>query len=256
MRIRRNQASEGPPSPALRRGQSEGSFSLIETVIALAIIAFLIVEVAAVQGNSIVFSDYGRNVTQATWLAKRVMSQVEYHWLSKPFKELETNQLDVKFDDFPEYAYSIEIKEWKFPLAQLLQGAMGGGGGGEGEAGAASGDEEKKPEGDGMGGMLDTVLKQVFGDEPPMMTAHVEVTWAEGAQKNSTGLTYLLTNQAKLDEAILQLKPTYDKLTKPAAKPGPATPKPPAPPGAPGDQPVVPPVPPVDPDNPPIENTN
>ena len=37
--------------------QREGSFTLIETVIALAIIAFLIVEVAVVQGNEIIFSD-------------------------------------------------------------------------------------------------------------------------------------------------------------------------------------------------------
>ena len=53
--------------------QREGSFTLIETVIALAIIAFLIVEVAVVQGNAIVFSDYSRNIAQATYLARRVM---------------------------------------------------------------------------------------------------------------------------------------------------------------------------------------
>jgi len=58
--------------------QREGSFTLIETVIALSLITALIIEVASVQGNSIVFSEYSRNVTKATWLARRVMSQVEY----------------------------------------------------------------------------------------------------------------------------------------------------------------------------------
>ena len=109
------------------RARSEASFSLIETVIALAIVSFLILEVAAVQGNSIVFADYGRNVTQAGWLAKRVMSQVEYYWRTKPFKDLETNVVDQKFEDFDEYSYSLEIKEWKFPFTQLISQVLGGG---------------------------------------------------------------------------------------------------------------------------------
>lgn len=196
-----------------RRLQSEGSFTLIETVIALSLVAFLVVEVAAVQGNSIVFSEYGRNITQASWLAKRVMSQVEYFWKTKPFTELVTNTTDGKFDDNDEYSYSVEIKEWKFPFLQLLQGTMGGG------ASASSGDDdggEKKDDASGgMGQMLETVVDQIFGKEPIFMTAHVEVSWAEGAARNSTGLTYLLTNQAKLDEAIIQLKPVWDRLTKP-----------------------------------------
>lgn len=198
----------------IRKRQSQGSFTLIETVIALSIVAFLIVEVAAVQGNSIVFSDYGRNITQASWLAQRVMAQVEYYWKSKPFTELETSITDGKFDDNDEYSYSLEIKEWKFPFLQLLQSTMGGGGGGEGEDGEG-GDEAGAG---GMGKMLETVVDQVFGKEPIFMTAHVEVSWSEGAAKNSTGLTYLLTNQAKLDEAIVQLKPVYDRLTKPPPK--------------------------------------
>lgn len=198
----------------VRQRQSEGSFTLIETVIALAIVAFLIVEVAAVQGNSIVFSDYGRNITQASWLARRVMSQVEYFWKSKPFTELETNITDGRFEDNEEYTYTLEIKEWKFPFLQLLQSTLGGGGGAKTE-GESSEEKPEDPAAGGMGQMLETIVKQVFGSEPIFMTAHVEVSWAEGAARNSTGLTYLLTNQAKLDESIVQLKPVWDKLTKP-----------------------------------------
>jgi type II secretory pathway pseudopilin PulG len=216
-----------------RRAQSEGSFTLIETVLALAIIAFLIVEVAAVQGNAIVFGDYGRNITQATWLARRVLSQVEYYWKSKPFKDLEINQPETKFEDFDEYSYTLEIKEWKFPFVKMLQNALGsqgkedskaaGGSGAAGDAGGkAAGGATAGPTGQqdngGLGQMLETVVKQIFGDEPIFMTARVEVSWPEGATRGSTGLTYLITNQAKLDEAIVQLKPVWDKLTKPPPK--------------------------------------
>lgn len=221
------------------RARSEASFSLIETVIALAIVSFVILEVAAVQGNSIVFADYGRNITQASWLAKRVMSQVEYYWRTKPFKELETNVPTQAFEDFPEYSYTLEIKEWKFPFTQLVQQVLGGGDK-KGEDGEKQDSGGKPPI---SGDMIDQVVKQIFGDEPIFMTAHVDVSWAEGAQRNSTGMTYLLTNQVKLDEFLGTLKPVYDKLTKPPPKKG-------AKPGTTGQPPGQPPNQPVDPNNP------
>ena len=195
----------------------EASFTLIETVIALAIVAFLIVEVAAVQGNAIVFSDYGRNITEATWRARRVLSQVEYHWRSKPFKELMTHQTDQKFEDSSEYSYSLEIVEWKFPFAKLLEMAVGGGGKKKTDADGNASDKRSSKGESGSNDMIEAAVKQIFGDEPIFLTAHVDVSWPEGAQKNSTGMTYLLTNQAKISEAITQLKPVYDAWVKKVA---------------------------------------
>lgn len=192
------------------RRQREGSFTLIETVIALAIITFLILEVSTVQGNSIVFSDYGRNITQASWLAKRVMSQIEYYARTKPFPDLMTEQKDLKFEDNDEYTYAVEIKEWKFPFVSLLQSTLGGKGKDE--------DGEPKDPDPGISQMIQTVVDQIFGKEPIFLTAQVNVSWSEGATRNSTGLTYLLTNQAKLDEAMITLKPVWDRLIKAASK--------------------------------------
>jgi type II secretory pathway pseudopilin PulG len=186
----------------------QASFTLVETVIALAIMAFLIIEVATVQGNAIVFSEYGHNITQATWLARRVLSQVEYNWYARSFSDLDTKVEGKEFDDFEGYFYDLEIKEWKFPFIKLLTGALGGGGE-EGE------EKEDDKEGGGFGQILDTVVKQVFGDEPKFMTASTKVCWPEGAQRSCTSLTLLLTNQAKVDEALLQLKPVYDKIVNP-----------------------------------------
>lgn len=203
------------------RRRREGSFTLIETVIALAIITFLILEVSAVQGNSIVFSDYGRNVTQASWLARRVMSQIEYFASTKPFMDLVTEQKEQKFEDNDEYNYSIEIKEWKFPFVQLLQSALGGRGKDE--------DGRQKEADPGISKMIETVVEQIFGKEPIFMTAQVTVSWAEGAARNSTSLTYLLTNQAKLDETLITMKPVWDRLIK-AANQDKKNPPPPPPP--------------------------
>ena len=202
--------TNGPLRSSTRPGKiGEASFTLIETVIALSIMAFLIIEVSAVQGNAIVFADYGRNVTQASWLGKRVMSQVEHYWQTKPFGELETEVVERPFEDFPEYSYSLAIKEWKFPFIQLLARALGGGQDGE------DGDPSK------AGALLQEVegqIDQIFDGEPIFMTANVEVSWAEGAGRNSTKLTYLLTNQSKLDQFIGVNKAAYEKITRPARK--------------------------------------
>ena len=204
---------KGPVQSVTRPNKvGEASFTLIETVIALSIMAFLIIEVSAVQGNAIVFADYGRNVTQASWLGKRVMSQVEHYWQTKPFSEIETEVVERPFEDFPEYSYSLAIKEWKFPFIQLLAKALGGGQDGE------EGDPSQ------AGVLLQEVegqIDQIFGDEPIFMTANVEVSWAEGAGRNSTKLTYLLTNQSKLDQFIGANKAAYEKITRPPKKDSP-----------------------------------
>src|SRR5438045_2407884 len=99
---------------------SERSFTLLETLVALGLMIFLIVEVSGIQGNAIYFNQYGRHTIQATWLAKRLMSQVEYHWYNRPFKELEqSNEEDRPFEDEPDYSYKVEIKEWKLPLLDM-----------------------------------------------------------------------------------------------------------------------------------------
>lgn len=206
-------AEGGAPRRPGRVG--ERSFSLIETVIALAIMTFLIIEVAAVQGNSIVFSDYGRNVTVATWLAKRVMSNVEYRASFIEFKELLTSEKDLPFEDYPDFRYSIETTEWKLSLSKILEMAMGGGFGGD----ADDDDAAKKP-GGFDGNFIESGVRQVFGEEPIFLTSRVEVSWAEGAQRNSTGITHLFTNQKKLDAYLGTLKPVWDELMKPKPPPG------------------------------------
>lgn len=188
---------------------AQRSFSLIETVIALSIITFLIIEVSVVQGNAIVFSEYGRNVTQAIWLAKRVMANVEYRASYTEFKELETSEQGLTFEDFPEYQYSVDIREWKLSLTKILQMALSGNLGGSGD------DEEENNAANGEMGFIEQGVKTVFGDEPIFMTAKVEVSWAEGASRNSTSLTHLFTNQRRLDDYLVTLKPVWDQATKP-----------------------------------------
>ncbi len=178
----------------------ERSFTIIETMIALGMLASVVLQISGIQGNSIYFSEYGQNVTRAVWLAKRVMSQVEYQWAAQEFKALETETPDGAFEDFPDFTYSLNIKEWKLPITSLLTGGGAGAEAGEGE-------------GSGTTDMLADTMSKVLGDEL-LKVAHVEVFWAEGAVRNSTAVTMLLTNQKKVDEVIGSLKSVAEAAGK------------------------------------------
>ena len=174
------------------------SFTLIETMVALGLLTVLILQVATVQGQALYFSDYGQNLTKGTWLARRMMAQVEYYWYNKELKELEGVSVKEKpFEDEPNFSYNLEIREWKLPLMNML------GGGGE--------NDQPDPTTD----MIKEQIKQIFG-EHLLKIAHVEVFWGEGAVKESTSLALLLTNQKKIDTTVATLEATQQakKATK------------------------------------------
>ncbi len=197
--------------PSGKKG--ELSFTLLETVIAISLITTVMMQVLGAQGNIVYFSGYSRNVTQGIWLAKRIMAQVEYHASTQELKELETDEKDKVFEDptvDPRFKYNLSIKEWKFPVLDLL---AGGSPGGEEEGEDSSESKKESSDGDPM---VKDLMKQIFGDHI-IKIAHVEVTWPEGAKQNSVTLTYLLANQRKLDEKLLTMKASAEALTRASA---------------------------------------
>ncbi len=165
--------------------------------------AFLIVQMGGIQGNAISFAEYGRRVSEASWLAKRLMAEVEYQSSFRPFKEMETSIKDQKFEDAPDYSYDIEIHDWKLNIGSLLSGALSARNGPDGESPAAA----------AMGEVVKTALDQAIGEEAFKM-AKVTVYWPEGAARNSTSLGMIIVNQEKMDTTLAGLKGAYDSLMK------------------------------------------
>ena len=176
------------------------SFTLIETMVALGLLATLILQVANVQGRAFYFSDYGQNLTQATWLAKRIMAQVEYYWYDKEFDDLDSVRIDAKpFEDQAKFSYNMKIDEWALPLANVL--------------GANDPNAEPNP----MIEIVKQQVDQIFGGHI-MKLAHVEVFWSEGAVRESAALTLLLTNQRKIGKAIATLSAAMQPKKQPNTK--------------------------------------
>lgn len=184
----------------------EKSFTLVETMVAIGLLVVFMAEVLNVQGNAAYFTQYSRNITRATYLGKRVMDQVEYYWTHKNFKEMkyEAGDKDLPFEDDPDFFYRLNIRDWKLDIFQILQGSLGGSSEGESDGGGADG---------GMGDMISQQMEKILGKEL-FKVAHVEVSWTEGAKREWVEFTYLLTNQKKVDEVLVTLKPTYDKYMR------------------------------------------
>ena len=73
----------------------------------------------------------GRKLTQATWLAKSLMSQIEYKANFYPLSEmnLELKEQEFKDDLCPkdsesgcDFKYNLTIKDWKLPLIDIIMG--------------------------------------------------------------------------------------------------------------------------------------
>lgn len=187
----------------ITRKPGERSFSLLETVIAIGIMATIILNVVGSLGNIVYFSGYTRRMTEALYLAQRLMSQVEYRATYLPFKELNAKEDDRAFDeDDSDYRYSVEIKEWKLPIFNLISG--GGANAGEEDG------EKKESESNGMGALV----KQFLDTDELLKTAYVEVSWPEGAKRNSVSLTMLLTNQKQIDTKLMQFEAAANDLKK------------------------------------------
>lgn len=167
----------------------ESSFTLLEVIIALGIMVSIMLEVSSAQGNALRYSNYERKVTQAIWLAKSIMSQVEYKWNFYDIKDVKADIKDQRFDESIcpknldcDFTYSLNIELWKLPLLDIALKNMGGGLGGFAE-------------------MAKEQIKKIVGDEI-LKIAHVKVFWGEGTRRENVNLSYLITAQRKLDTAI------------------------------------------------------
>lgn len=216
-----------------RARPSERSFTLVETVVAVSLIAYLMLEVSGVHGNAINFADYGRKSMQAIFLAKRLMSQVEYQASQRtPLKELAINEKDRSFDDAPDFQYSMTVEPLPNSLELMLKVVSGGL---IGEVGKGEESGEKND----VGAMLEqvkTMIEAAVGEEP-IWLANVSVSWAEGARRPSVDLAMVITDIKKLESTLTPLiakAPKTPNSSKPQSMPSNnnALP-PPAPPPAP-----------------------
>lgn len=198
----------------------ERSFTILEVMVAIGIMMSVVMEVVGAQGNVVAFSSYSRQVTQATWLGKQIMSQVEYYQQTQEFKELDISLKEQKFDieglhqNESEFTYSLNIEEWKLPILELISNrGLKKKSDDDNDNNNAPDDPLANPDPALMASMDEGMINQIF-DGHIFKMAKVEVFWPEGARRNSVSLSYIMTNQKSLDQYIASQKPIFQKLLK------------------------------------------
>lgn len=221
------QNSHPPASDRFLYGKRRGerSFSLLETIVAVSLVAILMVEVSGVHGNSIAFNEYGRKVLQASYLAKRLMSQIEYQAsFRSPLKDMKVNEKEKPFEDAPEFSYTIEIEPLPHAMDLMFKIFSGGMIGGDKD----NEKDDDKDGKDGMGAMLEQIkgmITQSVGEDP-IYVAKVEVSWPEGARKASTSLAMIIADTKKLEDSVGKILDAAPMPQQPSGPGNPAQPTP------------------------------
>ena len=183
-----------------QRGRSAaGGFTLLEIMVALAILATTLVVLLRIVTNNVRATNHAKMTTAATFLARTKMVEVEDTILYDGF--IETNEFKngtFKTDGYPQFRWETSVERIELPtnLAQQTQD----------EAKAAS-DKAKDPMAmmsGFLGGMMSTFIEPIrIGLQESVRKVTVRVLWDEtGRRDQSFEVVQYLTDPAKLDLAL------------------------------------------------------
>ncbi|MCM2278700.1 MAG: prepilin-type N-terminal cleavage/methylation domain-containing protein [Oligoflexia bacterium] len=152
-----------------RRRGSEGGFTLLEVVIALAIMVLAFASILSVESGSINASARARQMNIVGMLAKSKMVETEYQIEGKSFEEIGKEAGGAFEAPYEDYRWTTAVKELEFP--NLASGKQ--------EQGAVAGSEGA----DMISGLLTKFLSQSVRE------VTVTVFWKRGNAEQSFALS-------------------------------------------------------------------
>lgn len=135
-RLKKSLENSCPAAGILRRRESrEAGFTLLETIIAMAIMVLALASILSVESNSINASARARQMNIVAMLAKDKMVETEYAIEGKTFDEVKKEEGGSFDAPYQEIRWKTTIKELEFPnLAVTGRKSEGGSGGGTTDA--------------------------------------------------------------------------------------------------------------------------
>ena len=188
------------------------AFTLLEVLVALAVLSMGLMAVADLAGTSLRQHGYARDLTVATALARGKMAELEETYEDKGFKDFdETEEGDFADQGHPEFAWRVELKKPDTTLGpeqllgvllgqggadastqELLQKLLGVGqaGGTGGQAGALAGGQAQGAPGGLLGGVLSAQLT-AFGEQLKKSFRQLTLTvaWRDGRDRHQFDVT-------------------------------------------------------------------
>ena len=108
----------------MRLSSNESGFTLLETMIALAIMMIAFASILLVESRSLSTSAKAKQMNVVAMLARNQMIKTEYDIEGKTFDEVKKEESGQFEEPFKDYTWSRTIKEMKFPALNI----SGGGG--------------------------------------------------------------------------------------------------------------------------------
>jgi general secretion pathway protein I len=201
-------------------------FTLLEVMVAVAMLALSLTAMAAINANSFAASNYARGVTVATFLARSKMLDIELELQEDGFgSDEQTFDGDFSDEGFPGVTWQAVARPVEVDVTPLVESFLGGEVSAESlpnqmqaflgalngrSADAASGGSladtnlQEEVEGGDLaqllgGGQLELIFKQVsetLGNSIREIT--LEITWGEGYDEETIKFTQYLTTNGRL----------------------------------------------------------
>ncbi len=201
----------------MRRG-----FTLLEVMVAVAMLALSLTAMAAINANSFQASNYARGVTVATLLARSKMLDLEQELQKDGFGDTDkTFDGDFSDEGFPKVTFRAVARPVKVDVTPLVESFFGGElsaenlpaqmqtflgalGGRSSSDSASDPQVQKQLEGSDItrllgGSQIENVFKQVsetLGNSIREIT--LEITWGKGYDEESVKFVQYLTTQGRL----------------------------------------------------------
>jgi general secretion pathway protein I len=122
----------------MRNERGSAGFTLLEIIIAMAIMMVAFTAILSVESSSIGASARGKQMNVVGMLTRNAMTELEYDWEGKTFDEYKKEGGKTFDAPFQDYRYTFKVKELKFPTLNLKSA---GNPDGNGSTGNSQGDE-------------------------------------------------------------------------------------------------------------------
>jgi general secretion pathway protein I len=184
----------------MRRGRGDDGFSLLEVMVAMAILAVALVVLVGITTQNVRATQHARQVTVATFLSRAKMSDVEDQILQEGFVDNdETEEGDFAEQGKAEFRWKTLIEKVELPtdITQQTQEAV------QDQTQQQSGNPLMAMAGL-MGGFMTTLIEPIrVGLQESVRRVTVRVAWDEpGRAEQSFEVVTFMTDPAKLDMAM------------------------------------------------------